>query len=171
MVYVNPDGLVLKFGTEKATANTAGEYGDALRDRQFIEVKIDLTTLTTTDKVQSYQVFFPKNARIESVQIAGLTAAVTGSSALLNVGLSRTDLSSSGGVGTQVDFDGILAAATTAQMTLGIETTITKGGTSAGALLGSGAAATANPAYITAATTTGTYSAGLVNVRIAYMVA
>lgn len=163
MSWFDGDGLLRKFGTEKATANKAGEYR-TVGDRRTVEVKIDLTTLTTSNVIQSDQLFFPTTARIESVTITTTTAAATSSSALLNVGLIRMDRS------TEVDFDGILAAATTANMTAGNEVRQVKGGATAGALVGSGAQATANPAYICAATTTGTYTAGLINVRIDYYI-
>lgn len=161
--YLNNDGLYIKIGTTKATPNIAGEY-KTYGDRRFIEAKIDLTALTTTNVIQSDQLFFPTGSRIEAVTITTLTAAATGTSALLNVGLVRTDRT------TEVDFDGILAAATTANMTLGNEVRQVKGGATAGALVGSGAQATANPAYLSAATTTGTYTAGLINVRVEYLV-
>jgi hypothetical protein len=162
--YLNSDNLFVKIGVTKATPNIAGEF-KTYADRRFIEAKIDLTTLTTANVIQSDQLVFPTGARIEAVTITTLTAAVTGSSALLNVGLIKTADRT-----TEVDFDGILAAATTANMTLGNEVRQVKGGATAGALVGSGAQATAFPAHLCAATTTGTYSAGLINVRVEYFV-
>ncbi len=163
--YLNSDNLFVKIGTTKATPNIAGEY-KTYGDRRFIEAKIDLTTLTTSNVIQSDQLVFPTGARVEAVTITTLTAAATGTSALLNVGLIRTSDRS-----TLVAADSFLAAATTANMTLGNEVRQVKGGATAGTAVGTGAQATANPAHICAATTTGTFTAGLINVRIEYFVA
>lgn len=162
--YLNSDGLFVKIGTTKAVPNKAGEL-KMYDDRRIIEVKIDLTTLTTSNVIQSDQLFFPTGALVEAVTITTLTAAATGTSALLNVGLMRTDRT------TLVSATSFLASATTANMTLGNEVRQVKGGATAGAAVGSGTQATANPAYICAATTTGTYTAGLINVRIEYFIA
>lgn len=161
---LNSDSLFVKIGTTKATPNRAGEY-KTYGDRRFIEQKIDLTTLTTSNVIQSDQLFFPTTARVEAIVITTLTAATTGSSALLNVGLMRTDRT------TLVAADSFVAAGTTANMTLGNEFRAIKGTATAGSAVGTGAQATANPAYICAATTTGTYTAGLINIRIEYFVA
>lgn len=66
--WFNPDGLFLKFGTTKATPNTAGEY-KTYGDLREIEVKIDVSTLTTTAAIQSDQVFFPQAVFLEEVQV------------------------------------------------------------------------------------------------------
>lgn len=162
--YFDGDGLLRKYGPDKATATPGGEYKTFGNYRE-IEINLDLTLLTTTNKIVSDQVFFPKNVRIEEVEIMTTTAAATSTSALLNFGLVKASDRE-----TEVSFNGILAAATTAQMTGGLLTRIAKGGTSAGSLLGSGSVASTVPCHFTAATTTGTYSAGVTRIKVRYLV-
>lgn len=160
MSWMNEDGLFLKFGTEKATSNTGGEYRfDG--PRHCIEVDIDLKSLTVTNggTILSDVTFFPKNARIEEVDILVLTAA-TGSTATLNIGLVKTDRS------TEIDFNGFAAAvAQTALSTAGDVVTLNVGSTGAGALIGT---VTSQSGYLTADYDTAAFTAGKVRVRIYY---
>jgi len=159
MGWLNSDGLYLEFGTAKATANTAGEYitTGALRE---IEVKIDLTTLGTSPAIQSDTVFIPAGVRIEEVEIVTQTAATSGGSAVLNVGLIQTDRS------TAIDVDGLIAAiAITSHDAAGEKTVLRVGSTGAGALIGT---TTANVGMLVADYDTAAYTAGVIYVRIRY---
>lgn len=157
MAYSNKDGLYLKWGTERAAVNTAGEYKTfgSLRE---IEVKIDLTKLTESETVVSDTVFFPR-CRIEEVEIVAHTAGATGAG--IDIGLIRTDRT------TEIDYDGFVAAlATTAFDTAHEKTVIRKGSTGAGALIGT---TTTNVGHITCSrTTTTAFTAGVIYVRIRY---
>ena len=158
MSWKNNDGLFLKFGTENAVSNTGGEYrtNGALHE---IEVKIDLTTLGTSASIQSDQIFFPKNARIEEVEVVTHTAA-TGTGAVLNIGLQQTDRS------TEIDYDGFVAAAALTTLDAAGEKTVLRvGSTGAGALIG---ATNSTVGYITADYDTAAFTAGVIYVRIRY---
>lgn len=160
MSWMNNDGLFIEYGTEKAVANTGGEYRfDG--PRHCIEVDIDLTKLTVTNggTILSDTTFFPKNARIEEVDVLVLTAA-TGSTAVLNVGLVKTDRT------TEIDFNGFVAALPqTSLSAAGDMVKLNVGSTDAGALIGT---VTTNSGYLTADYDTAAFTAGKVRVRIFY---
>lgn len=159
--WTNNDGLTLKFGTDKAQTVTVGEYrtNGALRE---VEIKIDLTTLTEGEVVQSDFLFFPKE-RIKEVEVVTNTAATAG--AAIDLGLIRLDRT------TEIDYNGFLAAFPTSQMDLAGErtiftaaTTVPAGATGTGALIGT---TIANPGYITCSRTTATaFTAGSITVTI-----
>lgn len=160
--WLDNDTLFRKFGTDKAIANRGGEYRTVGKYRE-VEVEIDLTTLTQAEVVQSDQVFIPVGFELAKVEIWTETAAATGTA--IDVGLVRTDRT------TEVDFDGILAAFVTATMTNGNLTTLVKGGTQAGALVGSGSQATANPAYVTCSRTDATaFTAGYIHLKLFFTI-
>jgi hypothetical protein len=164
--YLNSDGLFVKIGTTKATPNIGGEYVTVGRERE-IELKIDLTTLTQSEVIQSDQVFVPAGVRIQAVETIAITGAATGTA--IDVGLTRTDRS------TEIDFDGLLAAAPTANMnsageksTYQVAVTIPTGLTGTGALVGT---TTSNVGYISASRTDGTaFTAGVILLKIKYLV-
>jgi hypothetical protein len=74
--WFDTDGLLRKFGVTKAVPNLAGEFQTlgALRE---VEVKIDISTLTTTASIISDQVFWPKGMFLEEVQVEVQTAVAT----------------------------------------------------------------------------------------------
>lgn len=160
MAWMNEDGLYIKYGTEKATPNVAGEYVTvgALRE---VEVEIDLTDLTESETVQSDVTFIPSGARIQEIEVIAETAAVTGTA--IDLGLIRTDRS------TELDYNGLLAAFVTASMNADGETTVLRVGSSTvGALVGT---TLANTGYITCSRTDSTaFTAGLLKVKIRYYI-
>jgi hypothetical protein len=161
MAWFNPDGLHLKFGTEKTVPNKAGEYRTvgALRE---IEVRIDLATLVATPTILSDQTFFPKGARVEEVEVVVHTAA-TGATATLNLGLIRLDRT------TVYDPDGFLAAFPLASMDAAGEKTVVRiGSAGAGSLIGT---TTANAGYLVADFDTAAFTTGVIFVRIRYYTA
>lgn len=164
MAWLNEDGLYLKYGTEKTTANKAGEYVTT-GPLRMIEVLIDLTALTETETVQSDVTFFPK-MRIERVDVVTRTAATSGGTPALDVGLYRMDRT------TAIDADGLVEALAMTAMDAAGETTSLSApttGTSVGNLIGT---TTSLPAYITASrTTSDAFTAGAVAVRIFYTAA
>lgn len=158
MAYLDNAGLYRKYGTEKTVTNNVGEYKTfgALRE---VELKIDLTTLTQTETIQSDVLTLPAGVRIQEIEIVTHTAAATG--VAIDLGLIRTDRT------TELDYDGLLAAFPTASMNAaGEKTIITDNTTYDGALVGT---TLANIGYITCSATTATaFTAGVIYVRIRY---
>lgn len=158
MAWTNDDGLHLKFGTEKATANVAGEYRTVGHLRE-IEMDLDLTTLTTTPTVVSDVTFFPDTVVLEEIEIM-VTTAATGATATMDLGLQDYDRT------TEIDYNGFLAAvAQTALTPVGTKIVINVGSTGAGALVG---VANSTPGYITANYTTAAFTAGAVHIVLRY---
>lgn len=189
--WLNGDNLLLQYGTQKANPEQGGDYLSYTGDR-ISEVLIDLTSLSTSAaQVQSLTTFFPAgyNVFIDKVEVIADVAA-TGSGNTVAVGLgyfsgstyatitSHSETSTSGGVATQTNLASLPGVSnisttafvngiTTTAMQAGYLTTITAGGGSfTGAYVGSQSTSTTHPNYITAQAVTGTFSAGLIRVRI-----
>lgn len=159
MSWFNPDGLLLKFGTEKATATTGGEYRNVGQLHE-VELKLTLSGLVTAPSIVNDVFFIPKNARIVEVETLTDTAAASGGTSKLNVGLVKTDRT------TEVDFDGFIAAMDkTIVDTAGEKTVLNVGSSSAGALIGT---TTTSPAYVCADYDTTAFTSGIVYVKIRY---
>ncbi len=155
--WLNNDGLYVKFGTAQADPNNGGEYrkDGALHE---IEVKIDLTDVGSSSTIVSDTVFFPKNARIEEVEIVTHTAATSSGAATLDIGLIQADRS------TAIDADGFVAAlAKTSVDAAGEKTVLRVGSTGAGALIGT---TNSTSGYIVANYGTAAFTAGVIYVRI-----
>lgn len=161
MAWYNSDGLYIKFGTEGDTSSVqAGEYRTNGPQRMVELVIPAMTALGTAAAIQNDACRLPKNARIEKVEIVTTTACTSGGSAVLNIGLQRTDRS------TELDYDGLVAAAAIATFNAAGETvSITAGGTAAGALLGT---TLAYNGYLTADYDTAAFTAGAIKVRVFY---
>lgn len=164
MVWTNSDGLRVPFHRELGTTTKAGEFATpANGDQHVAEISIsDLTTLATGAAVMDHFVIIPAGARIEKVEIITTTAATSGGSAVLNVGLQRLDGS------TEIDYDGLIAAAALATFNaVGETVSVTQGGTGAGALVGTTIGAT-YPGKVTADYDTAAFTAGAIKVKIYY---
>lgn len=159
MAWLNNDNLYIKFGTEQATPQKAGEY-HLDGPEHMIEIKLTLADLTQTETIQSDTVFFPKNARVSRVDVVTDTAAATGTA--IDVGLIQSSDRT-----TEIDYNGFLAAFPIASMNADGETTkLTAGSTYAGALIG---ATNATVGHISASMTDATaFTAGVIYVRIYY---
>lgn len=160
--WFNSDGLLVKFGTNEATPGVAGEYGTlANGNTHVIELRgLDLTTLTdSTQTVLDENVFVPKNARVEWVEVI-CTEAATGTNAVLDLGLIRFDRS------TELDYDGLLAdAPRTDWDTLGETKKYQVGVTGVGAKVGT---ILTQPGYLVATYDTAAFTDGTVNIRIGF---
>lgn len=159
--WFNSDGLLVKFGTNEATAGKAGEFGELIGNVHVVELRIsDLTTLTdSTQTVLDENVFIPKNARIEWVDVINTTAA-TGTNAVMDVGLIRRDQT------TELDYDGLLAdAPRTDWDALGETKHYMVGVTGAGALMGT---VLTNSGYLVATYDTAAFTAGAIIIRIGF---
>jgi hypothetical protein len=162
MAYLDNAGLYRKYGTEKTAANKVGEYRTDGANR-IIEIKgLDLTTLVAGDAIISDTLFFPKNWILERAEIWTKTAATTASSATLNVGVIDLDRTSN------LDEDAILDNVAIADMNADGEYNQKVGpaaDTGLGVVADKDTVLTA-PKYITAGTSTGTYTAGVIDIRL-----
>lgn len=161
MGYLNKDGLWVRFGTEKIVVAAGGEYPSA-GDKREVEVKVDISKLTTTQNsiIAGFDgLVFDRNTFIEEVEVMAEVGAATITS--WSFGLSRLDRT------TELDYDGFVAAQLLATIdTAGERTTLTKGSTGAGALIGTTLAYPGLPvAYIAGATGT-----GILKVRVKFYV-
>lgn len=161
--FLDSDGLLRKYGTSKAIPNKAGEYSSLGPLRCIEIINLDLTTLTTTPLIISDQTFWPSNRKVDSVDVVVNTAATTGSAAALNIGLIQSDRS------TSVSATGFLNAIAVAGISAAGEKFLT-GDTDPGVGdIGSfSATAPTVIGYITASTSTGTFTAGNVTIRLWY---
>lgn len=153
----NSDGLNVWFGTSEGVAQSAGEVRTN-GDSRVIEQIITLTDLTTTAQYIDTHVTIPTGARIEQVEVLALTAATSGGSATLSIGLKGTDES------TNVSDAALVSAlALTSIDGTGEKTTLTLGSTGAGTSIG---AVTSTKNHITAKYTTAAFTAGKVIIRV-----
>lgn len=143
MTWTNSDGLFIKFAREEGVTSVGGQYRTA-GPLQVIEGKIDYTealsaTAAIVDGAGSGPagIEIPKNFRVEAVETVvetAFTSSGTIASATLVLGLVANDRS------TEVDFDGLLTSSATGTAlglaTVGTRVYTTKGGTGAGALIG-----------------------------------
>jgi len=161
----NNDGLFIQYGTDQTVNEAAGEF-KSFGSNRIVEVRIDLTTLTSTAAIQSNTTFFPSPPAgqlfIEKVELAVETGSVGGTS--FSVGLIQHDRSTIPS-NYSTAFVNALVQASTA--TAGINLTLSTGSTSAGGLIGTSPANATGPYYITALSA-GTYSAGIIRARIYY---
>jgi len=164
MGYLDNTGMYVKIGPEVAVPEAAGEYKNFGPLRMVEFVIPDLTVLTTSDAILkgADNFFFPTTVRIEKVEIITDTAATSGGSATLIMGLMQTDRS------TMIDATGLVNAVAVATLTAGSEQTYIKGTSGAGTKVGTGAAATTLPAYVIAKVGVAVFTAGAVRVRVWY---
>lgn len=157
--WMNNDGLYIKYGPDEATAGKAGQFADGVAGQLVIEANITLTSLGTSAAIVDDNVFVPAGYMVTRVQLQTTTAATSGGSATLNIGLIRRDRS------TELDYDGLIAAAALATFNAVGEVVEvnTAGQTGVGALVGT---VLANSGYITADYDTAAFTAGVVKVRI-----
>lgn len=164
--WLNKDNLFIQFGTDKAIAETAGDYMSYGSNR-VLEILIDLTTLTSTAAIQSNTAFFsaPPTGQlyIEKVEITAETGAATGTS--FSVGLIQTDRAT---IPTNYSTSLINAEVTATVATAGMSQTYFQNTTHAGGLIGSSPANATGPYYITALSAGSAYTTGKIRVRIFY---
>lgn len=160
MAYTDIGGLYQKFGVEQTVTAAGGEYVTTAALRE-VEFKITLTALGTASAIVTGadNIFIPAGVRVEEVEIVVDTAA-TGTGAVLNIGLVRTDRT------TAIDADGLVAAlALTALDAAGEKTVLRVGSTGAGALIGT---TLANVGHLVADYDTAAFTAGVITVRVRY---
>jgi hypothetical protein len=161
--WLNPDGLFVQFGTNKAIPEVAGDYL-SYGDTREIEATIVLSTLTAaTPTVISNTTFFPSGAFIEEVIVDTEVGALGGTA--LSVGTMGMDRSTITGTYANTTF--LNAAAVADFTTAGQKKSYTVGVATVGTGVGSAITFSQGAAYLTA-TATGTFTAGTIKVRIRY---
>lgn len=154
--WMNKDGLNLKYGPAKAEPAKAGDYKIDGATRE-IELTLELKDLTTTAKIIDDNTFFPKGTFIESVTVQTEKSSAGGTS--LSVGLMGTDRTN-----TISDTAFLSAAPIADHTTAGQKKEYVVGVTGVGGYVGS---TSASVGYISAKVA-GTYTDGIVKVRIRY---
>jgi len=157
--WLNSDGLRVQIGNSEAEVTRSGEQ--AMNDgRRIFETIIDLANLTTGSALleDTRTTIIPSGLRIDEIQVINETAATSGGSATLNLGLVRQDTT------TTYDADGFLAVAPLADFNLAGETiTYRIGTTGVGAFVGT---TLANAGFLVADFDTAAFTAGRLLVRI-----
>lgn len=168
-VWVNGDGLAVKFGAEEGSVGRVSSYEDTFGNTQVITAHFDYSDipllasiLTAPSGILDYTTVVPKGSRIESVKVINETAAV-GSGATLDIGFIKDDYA------TEYDYNGLVTVfPTTSQNADGTETVIQVGtATYAGALLGT---TLAFDGVLTVNYNTAAFSAGKWIVEVRYYV-
>lgn len=163
--WLNKDGLFVQFGTDKTATEQGGEF-KMFGPNRIVEVRIDLTTLTSTAAIQSNTLFFPSpptgQEYIEKVELTVETASAGGTS--FSMGLIQHDRSTIPSNYSTAFVNALVNASTNA---VGDLITLTAGSTSAGGLIGSSPANATGPYYITALAA-GTYTGGIIRARVYY---
>lgn len=130
--WINSDGLRVRFGTDEATTVRGGSVQPNGEDLQII-FKVKLTEAATGSALipRTQGIVIPAGVRLEEVMVKVDTAATSGGSATLNLGLNRLDTT------TAIDADGLVAAlALTSIDAAGDTLALRVGSTSVGALVG-----------------------------------
>lgn len=158
--WMNNDGLYIQYGTTKSTPTTMGDYM-VYGDTREIEFTITMSGLTTSPVIQGNTTFLPTGVFIESIQTNVETAGAGGTS--ISIGTMRADRS------TVISNTALLNAQLLASHDAAGETNTYTVAAAAGggSLVGTTTSFTDGFAYITALCA-GTYSAGVMKVRIRY---
>lgn len=169
MSWRNSDNLLVKFGTEKAVSVEGGEYMTA---DGYHAVEFDLNLLdagvSSTDAIcpDTDTIWLPAGARIEKIIVTATTAVTSGDAANLDLGLAYY---TAAGTLTELDYDGLLALADGfVAAAIGDIQEYTQGATDHGALVGTVLASTADKYYFTCSEDTGSFTAGVLNIRVLY---
>lgn len=163
--WLNNDGLYIKYNTTEVTPTDGGELS-TLGSLHEVEFGLDLVNLSTSaNTFLSDTVVIPNGARVEKVVLVVETAATSGGSATLDIGLIDQDRS------TAFDDDGLVAALALAEMSdAGAVITFVNGADSTpagesgdGALVGT---TLSNSGLVIASANTAVFTAGRLKVRI-----
>ena len=181
--WANADGLLLQFGTQKAAQEQGGDFL-SYGERREVELRVDLTSLTTTPVLQSLTTFLPAgtNVMVEEVDLYTDVSATGGTA--LSVGLGYIATSYTGTYTTVTQFGNVLSLPAVTSIsstalvntlvvasisTAGTAVSLTGGANSVGSVIGTYSTNTTQPNYITAFCGSGTgFTAGQVRVRIKY---
>lgn len=170
--WVNSDGQLVLFGTDRARASRGGEYSVLANGIHVASVIIDLkgtatsggtfpTAASGNELIVADNVFIPNGAFITKVRVTVLKEPTTSGSPNLDLGLVDQDRS------TEIDFNGLIAAgdAWETGTDLGTVFEYVLGTTEAGALIGT---KITNTGLITASPDTADWTAGVIKCDIEY---
>lgn len=167
--WLNGDGLLVRFGTDRAREARAGEFNSLFDGTHVVEVTVDLVNLSAKstfgsdiDVILDDTVTIPNGAMIEKVELTVMEPSA-GSSATLDFGLYDQDRT------TAIDADGFIIAGTTGWHTSAIGTKVeyTQGSTEHGALLGT---VLTNTGLLSAQVDGAAYTAGVIKLRVFYSI-
>lgn len=173
------DGLLRQYGAQKANPTTGGDYLSYGETREQ-EVTITLANLTTTAQLVALTTFMPSGVGqvfIEQVEVDTEVGMTVGSATAFSVGLGyiaanptyttigNASLPTPTTISDTAFVNGALNATVT---TAGQKTILTTGSTGAGAYIGTASSTTTQANYITAKSVGGTYTGGVIKVRIKY---
>jgi hypothetical protein len=165
--WTNKDGLYIKYGTDQGvSAHDAGEY-TTFGPERVVEVICDLSLLTATETILNDVVTIPSGSYITKIETIAIVGAATGTA--IDVGLIKASDRS-----TEIDYNGLLAAAPTANMNSAGERSVYKiGATEPTGLTGTGAlvgTATAFAGMISASRTDATaFTAGTIRILVSFI--
>lgn len=172
-IYTNADGLIQKYGTSEAKSLNQGGFLCTYGPYSMAVLNLDLTQLTASEVIQNDVLTIPSGALIEYVEIATIIAAADGTD--IDVGLINIDRNTATAISaasTTADSDGLLDAFVTATMGTAGEVTRLYGTTTIPASISTGGARlgdTLTDGCLITASAAGTYTAGKVQLRIAYI--
>lgn len=168
--WLDNDGRFRQYGTSKAVPEVGGDFL-AYGDTRVMEVTISLASLTTSPLAQSFTTFFPASNTqlfVEQVVVDVEVGAVGGTSVSVGTGFMTAGTLTNPPAMTAISNTAFVNALVTASIaTAGQKIILTTGSTSAGGYIGSTSADQTHKNYITALAA-GTYSAGVIKVRIFY---
>lgn len=151
----NADGLVVRFDDLAVTPRDPRGEAPGAGETRTVDVNVDLTKTVATVPYNEWGAKLPANSFIQHVQYTVLET-ITGASAL-TFGTQYYD-------GTEYDYDGLITGVSA--LTIGTDADIAKGGTNAGAQVGTLLASPANLVL----TTTGQATAGRISLRVHLLV-
>lgn len=157
MVWLNGDGLLVRFPGDSLGDVPGGEYPGAGANR-VIELEVNAASLTTTPTAfGAPYLIVPRNSVIESVEVISETALSGGTGTAVDIGLKRLD-------GTEIDHDGLVDGILVANLNVAGEKNVYTAGVSlAGVLVGT---ETAYPGHISVQSVTGPFTAGRLVIRV-----
>lgn len=162
MVWNNPDGLEVKFGTELAITAKSGTPSDNQGGTKKMVVDIntadgDFPVFGDSDKLlHSPTAAIPANAIIKSAVLTVIDAFTSGGAPTLDIGLKEQD-------GTEIDHNGLFAAVALSAINADGEEAVGAGSLIATKLSAAG--------YISINVNTANYTAGRARVIVEYMIA
>lgn len=165
--WINPDGLMVKFGTDRARKERGGEYSRLADGQHMVSLMIDLATLPTAasgnEQIQGDYYTIPNGAFITKVRVTVIEEPTTAGAPNLDLGLVDQDRT------TEIDFNGLLADADAFETGTDLGTIVeyVKGTTEAGVLIGT---QITNTGLITASPSTADWTDGTLKVDIEYYI-
>lgn len=160
--WLNQDGMIVKFGSNEASADRGGEYPFDGGPQRILELKFDYTDFTSNVTIpgSGQGSALPKGAFIEKVEVFAEVAVTSGGSATIDVGGAKSDYTT---LTSQTAFIAALPKASVA--TAGVTTTLHAGDTYAGAAIGT---KLSDITYVTVDYNVAALTTGKIVVRIYY---